>query len=296
MVRAIAPPKAGDFTTVMIGAAAKSAQGYDPQGRLVYQTRRRQQPQSTAPPVLAKGTVTVRIIRDSTAIVRVDPASYAADTLGWAANPVRKLLIEEGGRGDFANACGATNPLPQFDQWTLLPDGTVAILRAFDYHIDWIRDGKTTSTPKMAYDWRRVTDDEKRRMLDSTHRAYDEQLARESKKPTVGLGGVVRDIKPCAFIPVELEAMADYYPPNPRMGHSAVYADRAGNVWILPATSLLSSEGLAFDVVNRKGEIFERVIVPSGRVIAGFGADGVVYLESYYGPNATRLERARIAK
>ena len=30
------------------------------------------------------------------------------------------------------------NPLPEADRWTVLNDGTLAIVRAHDYHIDWI--------------------------------------------------------------------------------------------------------------------------------------------------------------
>jgi hypothetical protein len=46
-------------------------------------------------------------------------------------------------------------------------------------------------------------------------------------------------------------------------------------------------------VVNRKGEIIERVSFPKGRVLAGFGPGGVVYLLNTDGKSSL-LERASI--
>ena len=42
----------------------------------------------------------------------------------------------------------AFDPLPRTDEWALLPDGTIAVVRYNDYHIDmWSPDGTKTSTP-----------------------------------------------------------------------------------------------------------------------------------------------------
>lgn len=40
---------------------------------------------------------------------------------------------------------------------------------------------------------------------------------------------------------------------------------------------------LNYDVVNRKGELIERVQLPAGRTIAGFGPNGAIYLSSREG-------------
>jgi hypothetical protein len=52
-----------------------------------------------------------------------------------------------------------------------------------------------------------------------------------------------------------------------------------------------------YDVINSNGEVTERVLVPEGRTILGFGPGGVVYLARREGaaPNViTRIERARV--
>ena len=91
---------------------------------------------------------------------------------------------------------------------------------------------------------------------------------------------------------VPLKEIADYYPP---IRSGAAKADLDGNLWILPTTSAQSKAGeLVYDVVNNKGELTERVRVPAGRSIAGFGRGGVVYLMSRDASNNWFLERTRI--
>jgi hypothetical protein len=48
-----------------------------------------------------------------------------------------------------------------------------------------------------------------------------------------------------------------------------------------------------YDVINRKGEIVERVQVPENRSIIGFGPAGAVYLMNREGTTTT-IERASI--
>jgi hypothetical protein len=50
--------------------------------------------------------------------------------------------------------------------------------------------------------------------------------------------------------------------------------------------------GLIYDIVNSKGELVERVQLPAGRTIVGFGPGGVVYLAVREGRGMV-LERAR---
>jgi hypothetical protein len=139
-----------------------------------------------------------------------------------------------------------------------------------------------------------VTDDEKRAMIDSARKAYETRVANAPTTPQRGIGGIMRPpMPPLPFVALEPGEMPDYYPP---LRAGTVRADRDGNVWILPTTSRLSATGLAYDVVNRKGEIVERVVIPTGRNIAAFGRDGVLVLSSSYGPGAPRLEVVRIVR
>jgi hypothetical protein len=224
------------------------------------------------------------------------------------------------------------DPLKMVDEWSVLSDGSVAFVRGQDYHIDWIcADGTTTSTPKLPFDWKRLTDEDKHRLVDSTRAAQAALLASDKFESEItmmirgqsdgvagagegrgtgkgggrGEGGGGRGdeggdlsqngrgyLPPADVIP--LDQIADYYPPI-RVG--ATIPDLDGNLWILPTTSAQSKKGeLIYDVVNAKGELSRRVRIPLGRLVAGFGKGGVVYLTS--GDRATGffLERTRLPK
>jgi hypothetical protein len=209
------------------------------------------------------------------------------------------------------------NPVVSLDEWAILSDGTVALVRGHDYHVDWIdADGSVTSTPRMPFDWRRLTDEDKQNLIDSARTAYENAMsaaasAGRAGPPGAGGGGgggadQVRRVEAAvagargagvAGPTVEreyapLSAIPDYYPPI-RAG--AVRADADGNLWILPTTSAQSRAGeLVYDVVNRKGEIFQRVRLPAGRSIAGFGSGGVVFLMQGSRAAGWHIERTHV--
>lgn len=271
----VSPPKASDLN-YMTSALL------DPKGRLVFRGYRRAPigARGAAPlPQAAVGTTTIGPAGpDSAPILRGDFDARTVDTVGmFHINATKSVMTrtdpaKTGGISGFGGQM--INPLPQTDDWTLLPDGTIAIVRAQDYHIDWIAmDGKVTSTPKMAFDWRRITLEEKQHLIDSVKSANErfQDSIRQHGPPNPD--GSPRFFPPNVF--VEPSEVPDYYPPV-RAGQ--VKADFEGNVWILPSTSSASNGGLLFDVVNRKGEVFERVQLPLGMNLVGFGRGGVVYM------------------
>jgi NAD(P)-dependent dehydrogenase (short-subunit alcohol dehydrogenase family) len=97
---------------------------------------------------------------------------------------------------------------------------------------------------------------------------------------------------PLAF--VDPSELPDYRPPF--LANSA-RADAQGNVWIRTTATPTAPGALVYDVVSAKGELVDRVQVPAGRQIMGFGRDGSVFLMAREGtgPTATTtLERAKI--
>src|SRR5262249_28505559 len=70
------------------------------------------------------------------------------------------------------------NPMPLVDDWAVLSDGSVAVVRGRDYHIDWINaDGSITSSAKLPFDWQRLTDEDKAAVLDSAKSSSDAAMA-----------------------------------------------------------------------------------------------------------------------
>jgi sugar lactone lactonase YvrE len=79
-------------------------------------------------------------------------------------------------------------------------------------------------------------------------------------------GGAKLDFIPASDLP-------DYKPP---FFAGSTRADRDGNLWIRTIAGVAG--GPVYDVVNRKGELIDRVQVPADHTILGFGPNGTVYL------------------
>jgi hypothetical protein len=106
-----------------------------------------------------------------------------------------------------------------------------------------------------------------------------------------------RDLTHTVVVPLD-SALPDYPPP---IGRRAVKGDADGNLWIReggppliwgfpgqPSPPLSS----VYDIVNEQGVVFDRIEIPGGTTIVGFGP-GVVYLTSREGGSVS-LVRARI--
>jgi hypothetical protein len=243
---------------------------------------------------------------DSLLAFRVDLASRRTDTI--AAVHTEKGIVQTRRVGGIVTAIeNRFDPLPVIDQWAMLPDGTFAIVRGRDYHVDWLgADGVWKSTPKMEFDWQRLSDERKTQLRDSLENAMKARFAEANQTvviPPSGRGGgrgggagagagapasPPRPPVPNVVLQTPLDEITDSVPP---FAEGSVRADAEGNLWI--RTSTMKGDRPVYDVVNRSGEIIDRVQLPAFRTIVGFGA-GVVYLAVLERTNLVRLERARI--
>lgn len=288
-VRSIAPPKPQDLRA--LNAPAEFGRpGMDAKGRLIY----RAQPAPPRPVMPPPGVrfVMTPINPDSVAIVRGDFDTRRIDTLAWMKTPSQGKVGTEvnpnlaGGPPNYTMHM-LINPFPQGDEWSLLSDGTIAIVRVHDYHIDWVDpDGSKRSSPKMPIDWRRYSDAEKQQRTDSLRHAIEESVRRTNaaRGPGTGQYKLEVNIVPDSEFP-------SFWPP---VWPGSVLADLDGHVWILPTTSTNAGNGFTYDVVNRNGEITERVQLPKDHVLVGFGPHNVVYLTKVDGKN-TYLVRAMLS-
>jgi hypothetical protein len=209
-------------------------------------------------------------------------------------------------------------PVPTEDSWTVLSDGTIAFVRARDYHVDWVLpDGTKKSTDKLPFDWKRLTDEEKQKLADSAKVVWDSLMAIRNKRaaepmpsgrgdapggePQQGRGrssggagepGASRGGSVQHMVSVPLSEIPDYYPP---IHPNSAIPDLDGNLWVLTTTTAQSLHGeLVYDVLNPRRGLFERVRMPVGRSVAGFGKGGVVYLQAGDRSNGFTLERVKL--
>jgi hypothetical protein len=275
IVRPVAAPKSGDvnyFTPFWSGLRS------DSRGQLIYRAAF-----PRAPTPAARATAPV----DTFPIVRANFETRLVDTLAVVRVSNGEIGTTMRMEGSRLTARTTRQPLPTTDSWVALPDGAVAIVRGSDYHVDWINtDGSKTSTPKLSFDWRRITEEEKLHIIDSLTKV--EAKLRILRDSLIGTGALVYPPGVPAVLTefVSPKELPDYYPP---VRDGMTQADPDGNVWILPNTSLSARGGLLYDVVNRNGDHF-RVQLPPGCALSGLGAHGNVFLIC----NGSRLERRRI--
>jgi hypothetical protein len=321
IVRTMAAPLPNEVQALIGGQ--NGTPGFDPQGRLVYRAQVRLAAGAIKAP--APGQFQAPQFPESSLVVRVDLKSRKVDTAATFRIPKINVNMSQDDNGRFMITT-TVNPMPWTDDWAMLADGTIAIVRGQDYRVDFVGlDGKTTAGPKLPFDWQRLTDEDKVAIIDSTRTAIEKlrasQLAAQAaasgvdakansdtakggrQRPTADGGGGAFNITvggrgggggpagPINFTPPPLSfvtpaEMPDY---RPAFRQGASRGDADGNLWI--RTSKVIGGATEYDVITNKGELKERVLVPAGRVIAGFGPGGVVYMGVTDG-FVTHLERA----
>ncbi|HTR79517.1 MAG TPA: hypothetical protein VMH39_15470 [Gemmatimonadaceae bacterium] len=228
-------------------------------------------------------------VRDSAAIVRADLATHHQDTAAKAALPARY----PGVTSDAGTTSPVSNPIHISDGWTVLSDGTVAVVRSQEFHVDWVTaSGAHSTSPRFPHDWFRITDSTKEALLDSLRRANAERDS--TLRARAAAAGRAMIVSPMSTLYPDVSQLPDYRPPFFLRSPFDVSADADGNLWIHEGLSRINVLGgpPVFDVVNPRAGLFDRVQFPGGTVVVGFGP-GVVYLSSRNGATSS-LVRARI--
>ncbi len=319
VARVMAVPRPND-AQFMVGGPFGTP-GFDSKGRIVYRGFTR--PNLPPPPSPNDPSTAPRIPEqpDSAPILRVALATRTLDTASFFKIPKARASVVQTERG--MSVTMMMNPMPVVDDWTLLPDGTLAVVRGADYHIDWLApDGSRTSTAKIPFDWQRLSDEAKQTFLDSAKTAMAAARARAvatngsgnaamTGPPGGGGGGGMIVMRfdgpgapgggaggpgpgagsmPTSMPAINMVPLSDLPDYRPAFGTGATRADLDGNLWI--RTSKVANGGPVYDVVNRQGVLIDRVAFPFGRVIAGFGP-GVIYM-GVRDDKGARLELARM--
>ena len=362
--------------------------GVDARGRLVYRRPARPARPTVRPP---RGVPYFPQQPDSAFIVAIDIETRKIDTLGAIRIPRTRMTVRRLASGGF-DFDEMINPLPSTDEWAVLPDGVVAFVRGIDYRVEYRHpDGTWTSTPKLPYDWQRLTDDDKQRMIDSVTadqrrsamnqyvsamirwvntygKSYPPDFTvpegyrvqnglsrdwklppglqfpanytyacRPGETPTVtpapaepnertgeraaerrpgppgerggGPPGGPQGTPSCIPQPVRVSGGNAPAPPRlrvtevmepadlpsyrPPFSSGAVRADADGNLWIRTIQPKPIPGGAVFDIVSREGVVVDRLQVPPGYTVVGFGKGRVVYL-SRRDQGGIRLARVQL--
>lgn len=330
--RTMSVPRAQDAMMLSAGLGA-----YYSNGHLVYRGMPNVQMRMTGAP--GAGNTPQVEVPDSMAIVRVNLQTRVLDTAGFVKIPRTKPVISR--TDDKISVSIEVNPLPMIDEWVVTSTGDIAILRGKDFHVDWVgADGQRRSSSKVAFDWKRMTDDDKTKLVDSVSKILEKQFAagaaggnalQQGFQSMMG-GGAAGGAAPQVSMRFEMRAgdgapggggpvrapqmmqpkltvvsaseLPDYQPP---FFANSARADLDGNIWIQTIPTKPQPAGVVYDILNKDGQAVDRVLIPEGRTILGFGPGGVVYLAVREGPAtaigaagalptgaAMKIERARL--
>ncbi|MBL0938966.1 MAG: hypothetical protein IBJ03_08725 [Gemmatimonadaceae bacterium] len=321
VARVMSVPRSQDAATL---AGTNSA--FYSNGHLVYRGRPALQFRQTG----GSGTAPqMPAIPDTMPVIRVNLQTRAVDTVAYMKVPNTRTTMNRTEDGKMQPSI-EINPLPVVDEWAVTSNGDIAILRGRDYHVDWVSaDGARRASNKIAFDWKRMTDEDKTKLIDSVKAIRERQAAANPGQgqdlarafgsamgggaaggagggggaPQVVMrfemrdgggapGGPVRAPQIIApqFTYVSPSDLPDY---QPAFFANSLRADADGNLWVLTIPTKPQPAGGVYDVINPQGDAIERVHIPEGRTIVGFGPGGLVYLLARTTDGVT-LETARI--
>jgi hypothetical protein len=212
---------------------------------------------------------------DSAAIVRYDRGTRRVDTLAFVKLPPTNIQMS-GGANNQRIMIGGANPLTPRDEWTVFPDGRVAIVRAADYHVDWIMpDGSKRSSPPVRYTPIRMSAAEIRHEEGLRNAARANQMSIMMTQDGSGSRRTAQMGPPAGAPP--LEPLTDWPEVKPpfRPGFQSVLARPNGELWVR-RTEVASAKGTLYDVINAAGTVAYQVRIQDGWTLVGFG-NGTVY-------------------
>jgi hypothetical protein len=312
--RAMGPPRPSDFGQMMGGPSGIPA--LDGRGRLVYRAAG-----PTMQELVRLGKLGTAPPPDSAALVRFDFRTRRLDTVTYVRIYSHRIVPHTTQHGNMTSVWMSQilNPIPLVDDWAVLSDGTVAVARGLDYHVDFFdSDNVRTSGGKVPFAWRHLSQDDKAAVLDST-KALRARLAAQgiglspAAAPAPGMEPVsARNVRvsssrdaggssPAQATEQTTDPPPEYVAPDelpdyqPAFAVGSLRADEDDRLWVRTIPPHPLGGGAIYDVLDGHGTLIDRVQVPRNSAIAGFGPGGIVYLAQREG-GTLRIKRCRYQK
>lgn len=218
---------------------------------------------------------------DSAPVIRWDRARDTFDTLAKVKLP--SVRVSTSGSANNRNVQMRPRPLTTEDGWAVAPDGRLGIVRAADYHVEWLAlDGRVIRGPAIPYSPVKVTMADKKEWISQTGDGVSVSVSNNNGEIRTsfarGRGGRTPP-SPDDFEWPEVK---------PPFAAGSVVAAPDGNLWVRRYTA--AGQPAAYDVFGSDGRLARRVILPAGRRLEGFGT-GTVYLSRADESDLRYLER-----
>ncbi len=177
-------------------------------------------------------------------------------------------------------------PLAHQDDWAVASDGSVAVVRAEPYRVEWLRpDGSVAVGPPVHYEPVPVSTAEKERWLEAVSAGITMMISVSGGATDVQVGR-----GRSGMVPASAQGGLDDYEwpallPPFRSGGARV--DDVGRLWVERYSQV--GDPVVYDIFNEHGERISRARLPRDRRIIGFG-DGVAFVVHVDDLGLNRLE------
>jgi hypothetical protein len=213
-------------------------------------------------------------MRDSASVARFDRQSE--DIVDLARIKIQDTKRQESGSGNNRNISIEPIPLSPQDAWGVAPDGSLAVARSSDYHIEWIRpDGRIVRGPAVAYEPVRVgTAEQEEYFEDRSGGIMIDMEMSDGGSPRMSMS---RGSSEAANMRRDI-ARYEWPDVKPAFTPRAVTVSPAGHAWV--RRSRPAGEPTLFDIFDSEGIRLAQVALPPDRQLVGFGDDAVFLVRS----------------
>jgi hypothetical protein len=207
---------------------------------------------------------------DSVPMIRWDRASGKRDTLTWLRLPASANQITgSGGRGNqrVMVRMGGGPPFNGADQMVVAPDGRVAVAHHDPYSVDFVSEtGQRVRGQPIKYDRQRISDGHKAEWRERQKSATGMMITNDNgrRSATMGPAGQTQDPEVWG---------GEYMPPF--LSSATLSFSNDGYLWVQRTGP--AGQPPTFDVIDRAGNIAQKVVLPKRARLLGFG-NGAIYV------------------
>jgi hypothetical protein len=207
---------------------------------------------------------------DSIPVIRHDRRSKRTDTVAWLRVSKDAASATSSGTSENRSVSvriGSNKPFDARDSWSVFPDGRIAVARLANYHVDIITPGVArVSGPPVPFTPVRVGNAEKAE--------YRKLMARSpSLRMSITDNNGSRQSS-VSTTPAPFDEPESWPAVKPAFANNRVFVRATGEVWV--QRQVAASAMPLFDVFNSTGRLVQRVTLPRGHQLVGFG-NGTVY-------------------
>ena len=197
---------------------------------------------------------------DSATLLRLDPSRQHLDTIAFLRQAQKKVTQSDAHMQMTREIRGSPR-----DGWGVAGDGSVAIVRAAPYRVEWYSaTGRVTRGPAISFEPVPYTSEEKAAIA-----ATDAKSA-----ASIGMAGAAGEERK-TVAPAEDDLFA---PAKMAFDPTFVIVSSDGRVWV-PRNQKFGIKSVVYDVFDRQGERVDRVELPPRNRVIGFGPSSIYTAE-----------------